>query len=92
MLGAEVDRMKASVPVNGQPLPIHHLPLPLRAGALPRPFPEGFPVLLGALATFLPPLLLAGLAICITSFLVGFRRLTGTLCFPIEERLASRHK
>ena len=47
--------MKASASVNGQPLPIHHLPLPLRAGALPRSFPEEFPVLLGALAT-LPPL------------------------------------
>ena len=74
--------MKASVPVNGQPLPIHHLPLPLRAGALPRPFPEGFPVLLGALATFLPPLLLVGLAIFITSFLVEMCRSHGDTILP----------
>ena len=84
--------MKASGTVNGQPLPIHHLPLPLRAGALPRPFPEGFPVLLGALATFLPPLLLVDLAMLSPPFLSKYVALTGTLCFPIEERLASHHK
>ena len=47
--------MKASGTVNGQPLPVHHLLLPLPGGALPRLGPEGFPVLLGKLAT-LPPL------------------------------------
>lgn len=67
-----------SLPISGRPLPICHLPFPPLGGALPRPCPEGFPVLLGKLAMRgLPPLaplrfplerLPLDLAILLTSF------------------------